>query len=291
VSHDGGVLSDIVTYLACPVCGADLAVGRGSVSCARNHSFDIARQGYANLLSGGAQAGTADTAVMVEARAAFLTEGHFAPLAALLAEHSAAGAAGIDSTGLIVDAGAGTGYYLSAVLDSCPDAAGAALDVSKFAARKAARAHPRIGAVVADLWRSLPLRSGAADVILNVFAPRNPAEFRRVLRPGGVLLVVTPTTRHLREVVLPLQLLSVDEDKTHQVDVLLGEHFGLDGREEHDDDLLLSHAAVETLVRMGPSAWHRSAADVRRRLADFAAPVPVTASFTVSIYRPAIDLP
>lgn len=312
------VLSDIVAYLTCPVCSGDLSLGPGALRCASGHSFDIARQGYVNLLSGGAQAGTADTAAMVEARAAFLAEGHFASLAALLADRVAATdrtgcperPAHPENPGLIVDAGAGTGYYLSAALDRCPSAVGAAIDISKFALRRAARAHPRIGAVVADMWGPLPVRSDTARVVLNVFAPRNPAEFRRILRPDGALLVVTPTARHLREVVRPLQLLAVDDDKTRQLDAALGEHFSLVDRDEHEVDLLLSHQAVETLVLMGPSAWHRTAADVRRRLADLteftestdvtepteptelmdltdpAETIPVTASFTVSAYRP-----
>jgi 23S rRNA (guanine745-N1)-methyltransferase len=163
---------------------------------------------------------------------------------------------------------------------------GVAIDISKYAARRAARAHPRIGAVVADLWGRLPVRSGAAGAILNVFAPRNPKQFRRVLRPDGTLLVVSPTTRHLQEVVGPLQLLSVDDDKTRQVDSVLADLFDLVDRDEHEIGMLLSPPAVETLVRMGPSARHHSPADIRHRVAGLADPVPVTASFTVSIYRP-----
>jgi 23S rRNA (guanine745-N1)-methyltransferase len=285
------VLSAIVTYLTCPVCGADLTLGRGSIRCANNHSFDVARQGYVNLLPGGAQAGTADTTAMVEARAAFLAEGHFASLAALLADHVAAAVdpsiSPESGSTLIVDAGAGTGYYLTTVLDRCPPALGVAIDISKVAARRTSRAHPRIGAVVADLWGPLPVRSGAATAILNVFAPRNPTQFRRVLRPDGTLLVVSPTARHLEEVVHPLQLLSVDDDKIRQVDSVFGDLFNLVDRYEHEIGLLLSHPAVETLVRMGPSARHHSPAAIRHRVAGLADPVPVTASFTVSIYRPA----
>jgi 23S rRNA (guanine745-N1)-methyltransferase len=290
--HDGDVLSAIVAYLTCPVCDAGLTPGRGAIRCANNHSYDIARQGYVNLLSGGARAGTADTAAMVRARAAFLAEGHFTSLAELLADHVTNAIEGASEcpeptdSGLIVDAGAGTGYYLTTALDRSSAALGMAIDISKFAARKTARAHPRIGAVVADLWGPLPVRSTAAHAILNVFAPRNPTEFHRILRPDGALLVVSPTARHLQEVVRPLQLLAVDDDKTRQIDSLFAERFELVDRVEHEIGLPLSHPAVETLVRMGPSARHRSSADIRGRLASLADPVPVTASFTVSIYRP-----
>ncbi|HEU5159537.1 MAG TPA: methyltransferase domain-containing protein [Streptosporangiaceae bacterium] len=282
------MLSAIIDYLICPVCGADVHLDGRSIRCASNHSFDIARQGYVNLLPGGAQAGTADTAAMVEARAAFLAEGHFASLARRLTDGVTART---DLSGdharapLIIDAGAGTGYYLSTVLDRCPHAVGAAIDISKFAIRKTARAHPRIGAVVADLWSPLPIRPAAADAILNVFAPRNPEEFHRVLRPDGALLVVSPTARHLQEVVRPLRLLTVDEDKAGQLDSALGARFVLVDRDEHEIDLWLSHPAVAALARMGPSAWHRTPADIGRRLAGLPEPLRVTASFTVSTYQ------
>jgi 23S rRNA (guanine745-N1)-methyltransferase len=321
VAHDGGVLGDILPYLVCPICEKDLAASEGRVRCANGHSFDVARQGYINLLPGGALAGTADTAAMVQARADFLAEGHFASLAELLADRVAAAirptagtptagtptagtptagtptagtptagtpTAGTPTAGAgcVLDAGAGTGYYLAAALERSTTAVGLACDISKFAARKAARAHPRLGAVVCDVWRTLPVRSGIADAVLNVFAPRNAAEFRRVLRPDGVLLLITPTARHLEELVRPLRLLSVDDEKTQRIDSAVGDHFTLAAREDHEIRLRLDHRAAETLALMGPSAWHLTAAKVREGLADVADPVSVRASFTLSVYRP-----
>ncbi|HKN97561.1 MAG TPA: rRNA (guanine-N1)-methyltransferase, partial [Pseudonocardiaceae bacterium] len=165
---DSGPPERVVTALACPVCAAGLTRYGGALRCARGHSFDIARQGYVNLLAGtgSAHAGTADTAAMVADRADFLAAGHYAPLAALVAQRVGA------PDGLVVEAGAGTGYYLAAVLDRAPDAVGLALDVSPAALRRAARAHDRLGAVGWDVWRPWPVRDGVADVVLDVFAPR-----------------------------------------------------------------------------------------------------------------------
>jgi 23S rRNA (guanine745-N1)-methyltransferase len=281
----GGVLSDVLPYLVCPLCGTGFRPGKGSVRCADAHLFDVARQGYVNLLPGNARAGTADTPAMVDARAAFLAEGHFDSLAGLVAEYVTACTG---ESGFVLDAGAGTGYYLAAVLDRSSAPVGAAFDISKFAARRAARAHPRIGAVVWDLWRDLPVRSGTARAVLNVFAPRNVPEYRRVLRSDGALILVTPTSRHLHELVRPLGLLSVDDEKPQRVGELIGGHFDLTTRQDHEIGLRLPRPAVQTLACMGPSAWHLTPADVHERLAGLTAadPVPVTASFTVSVYRP-----
>ncbi|MQY01977.1 putative RNA methyltransferase [Actinomadura macrotermitis] len=272
------MLSDVVDHLVCPVCTGDLALTGRGLRCPAGHAFDIARQGYANLLPGDARPGTADTPEMVAARDRFLGAGRFAALTGLIAETLA------DRTH-VLDAGAGTGHYLKAVLDAAPDATGLALDISKHAARRAARAHPRIGAVVADLWRPLPVRSGAMDAILNVFAPRNPAEYRRVLSPGGALYTVTPSPRHFGPLIGELGLISVDGQKTERTDKALAGHFTLDRRHDLETEAPLGHEEIETLVGMGPSAHHVPPDELRRRIAKLPDPFPVPLSFVLSVYR------
>ena len=170
-----------------------------SLRCGAGHTFDIARQGYVSLLPAGSKGGGGDTAAMVQARADFLAAGHFTGLAAVLAEAAGAAAGWAAASGCVVDVGAGTGYYLAAVLDRLPQRAGLALDISKFALRKAARAHQRIGAAVCDSWRRLPVADSAAVLALNVFAPRDGAELCRILHPAGSLLVVTPARPSRRD--------------------------------------------------------------------------------------------
>jgi 23S rRNA (guanine745-N1)-methyltransferase len=181
--------AEFLSYLRCPVCGEVLAAADQSVRCPAGHTFDTARQGYLNLMAGPAPT-DGDTTEMVAARAELLAAGHFDFLTDALTREA-------DellppySPGLVLDVGAGTGHHLAAVLDRHPEARGLALDVAKPAARRAARAHPRAAAVVCDVWRRLPIADGCADLVLDVFAPRNGAEFARVLRPGGALVVVT----------------------------------------------------------------------------------------------------
>jgi 23S rRNA (guanine745-N1)-methyltransferase len=275
------VLADVLPYLRCPVCGDALTGAERTLRCGTGHAFDIARQGYAGLLTGNARAGTADTAPMVAARAEFLGRGHFAPLAALIAERVAAAA---PDEGCVLDAGAGTGYHLAAVLNRLPGRYGVALDISKHALRRAARTHPRVGALTWDVWRPLPVRTDAVGVLLDVFAPRNAAEFHRVLRPDGILIVATPAAHHLDELVGPLGLLTVDPRKAERVAETLGERFAPAGIWPLELPMRLTHDEVAAVVGMGPSAWHTDPEALRAKVAALAEPVPVTGAFEVRVF-------
>ena len=273
-------LADFLDVLQCPICAAPFEAEAAVLRCAGGHVFDVAKQGYVNLLTGSASTGPADTAGMVAARTEFLAADHYAGIA-----DAVVSAAAPQEGGVVLDAGAGTGYYLARVLDSVPIGRGLALDLSKYAARRAARAHPRIAAVVCDTWHTLPVKDGSVDVVLNVFAPRNGPEFARVLKPGGVLVVVTPTTRHLAEIAESVGMLTVDRRKPERLQRSLAADFTLMQRDEHDIALRLTAADVERLIRMGPSAWHIEPEEAARRAATLG-PVTATASVTVARYVP-----
>lgn len=272
------VLDELLGLLRCPVCSGALRRDGGSLRCAARHSFDIARHGYVSLLAGKPPSG--DTAEMVAARDEFLAAGHFRWLADLLAELACPGSAGV-----VVDAGAGTGYHLTALLNRLPGL-GVALDSSGYALRRAVRAHPRIGGVRADVWRRLPLADRSATLLLNVFAPRNPPEFHRVLKPSGAVLTVNPTPQHLSELVQPLGLLSVDTDKETRMAGTLGAWFRVEHAVEHRVALRLDHGQVRSLVGMGPSARHLDRDRLAARVATLPEPVEVTAACQLTVWRP-----
>ena len=161
------------------------------------------------------------------------------------------------------------------------------LDSSPYAARRAARAHPRAVAVVADTWARLPVADRAVDRVLVVFAPRNGPEIARVLADDGRLVVVTPAADHLGELVGPLGLLRVDPDKGARLAATLEPHLEPVTTAVHRERLRLDRAAVATLVGMGPHARHLSRDDVRTSLAALPEPLDVTVSVQIGTYRPA----
>ncbi|WP_381798613.1 putative RNA methyltransferase [Streptomyces niveus] len=285
----------LLDVLRCPLCDGPIAPPHGvpasfetlrgvkSLGCAAGHSFDVARQGYLSLLTGNTNTANADNAAMVTARTLFLEAGHYEPLARALA---GAVAELCPPDGTVIDAGAGTGYYLAAVLDALPDAVGLGLDASKFALRRAAGAHPRAGAATGDIWKPLPVVSGAADIVINVFAPRNGPEFQRVLRPDGALVVVTPTARHLAELPASLGMLSVDAAKEARLHRTLSGHFRQERGDVVEREATMTDQDLRNLILMGPSAHHLGTEDVHRSVASLDTPLPVTVSFLVSVYRP-----
>lgn len=265
--------------------------------CPAGHTFDVARQGYVHL-TGGRRLRHADTTEMVQAREAFLEAGHYAPIADGVAEVVASGWSGLAAARtptsgdgmpprpeVIVDVGAGTGYHLAAVLDTRPGATGIAIDSSVPALRRAGRRHPRMAAIAGDAWRDLPVGDGAASTALSIFAPRDGAELERILAPAGRLIVVTPTARHLRELVGPLDLVTVDPQKAERLARKLGPHFVPDAERSVEWTMHLSLDDAFALVAMGPTARHVPAEDLRLRVGTLApAPIAVTASVQIGSY-------
>lgn len=182
--------------LRCPLCGAQMSKESNSLFClgARRHCFDFAREGYVNLAAASA-AGGGDDAVLIAARTAFLSSGHYAPFAArivaLLTQYVRAG-------GTVLDAGCGEGYYTAHISRAGYHALG--IDLSKRGVRHAAKcaAREELSALfaVAGIY-TLPVADASLDAVVSLFAPVSEREFLRVLKPGGVLIVAGAGKDHL----------------------------------------------------------------------------------------------
>jgi 23S rRNA (guanine745-N1)-methyltransferase len=181
--------------LACPICQQPLHREEGSLACsgARRHAFDLASAGYVNL-SPAKAAGGGDDSTLIHARTAFLTEGHYAPIAARVAEILQ----DYCPNGTVLDAGCGEGYYTAELARRGFSMLG--VDLSKkgilHAAKVAKREQLSAFYAVAGVFE-LPLADASADAVISLFAPVAEQEFLRVLKPGGHLVLVGAGERHL----------------------------------------------------------------------------------------------
>jgi len=280
--------SDRTSLLSCPFCGEPLRSEPGSLSCERSHSFDVARSGYVNLLPARKKLAptVGDSREMLTARRRFLETGHFTALAeeiAVVVADAVDEGAGVGRG--IVEVGSGTGYYIGRVRDRLHvlNLSYFGFDISKEAVKQAARHDPRVTFVLADVKRQIPLMDGSVAALLDVFAPRNAEEFRRVLAPAGSVVVASPAPDHLKELVKRFDLLTVPDDKIDSVADELGSTFELTERRPISYEMDLTPEEALDLIAMGPSARHVDLVRVKAELHDR---LPVTASFAVQVFRP-----
>ena len=179
--------------LVCPICGLPLVKQDRSYVCDNRHSFDVARQGYVNLLTVQQKHSLApgDTREQVLSRRSFLEEGHYAPIAQALIHAARKHGA----QGEILDVGCGEGYY-STRLAKALELPLTGLDISKEAVRCAAAKYKDARWLCATAAH-IPVADGAAGVITSLFALTLPEEYRRVLAEGGLYLQVLAAQDHL----------------------------------------------------------------------------------------------
>lgn len=268
-------LAQVVDWLVCPTCrrktGVEEPLGLvgGALRCDAGHSLDIARQGHVTMIP--APPGVnADSPQMVASRSRVLDAGVFDPVDAVLSRR-------LEDSCRILEAGAGTGHHLARVLDAVDGAHGLASDISVAAIRRAARAHPRMAAIVADTWQGLPVRSGAVDAVLCVFAPRNRDEFARMLAPGGLLVVASPMPDHLAELRAATGMIGIQADKHHEIVSAMSGAFSPTAHDIVRQQRTLTPELAADAALMGPSAHHGVHPDL-------AEPIDVTVAVEITTF-------
>lgn len=183
------------SLLLCPVCGGTLLRQSGTLRCAQGHSFDLAKEGYVNLLSGKGGSQHGDNTMMIKARRRFLDAGHYSPLAKVYAE---ALRAHLKEGAYQIDVGCGEGYYTAYAHAVTKEKQGKtiAFDVSKDAVRLAAKRNAADLLFVGSAYR-VPLADGCAEGISLLFSPFCREEILRLLGKDGLLFMAYPTERHL----------------------------------------------------------------------------------------------
>lgn len=193
-----------IPIFACPVCGEPLPRADGFYACANSHVFDVARDGYVNLLLA-QQRRSKDpgySSGMIQARRRIFDAGLYERLADGIALLILSYLSPVVGQKIILDAGCGEGYYLrrlaeatgrSSVEDSVLRCG---LDISKHGIRQAARRDHRGVYAVSSIFR-MPVLPKRVHLLLSHFSPIGPDDFYRVVAPGGTVLVGGPGADHL----------------------------------------------------------------------------------------------
>ena len=175
--------------LICPVCAKPLAFSDHTARCEKGHSFDIAKEGYVNLLrssKSGDKIG--DDKFSARSRRDFLNKGYYAPLKDALCVIFS------DKQGKLLDICCGEGYYTSALGEN-PNLEVYGFDIAREMVRLAAK-RGRGTYFVANM-ASIPVEDETFDYAVHLFAPFNEMEFARILKPGGSFFTVVPGKDHL----------------------------------------------------------------------------------------------
>lgn len=175
--------------LICPVCGKALLAENKTMRCENNHSFDVAKEGYVNLLRSGKNGDLiGDDKTSARCRRDFLNKGYYASLKnALVSLFS-------NSSGALLDICCGEGYYTSALGENASLSV-YGFDISREMVRLAAKRGN--GTYFVANMASIPVKSESFDFAVHLFAPFNEKEFARVLKSGGRLYTVIPGREHL----------------------------------------------------------------------------------------------
>ena len=266
--------------LCCPVCAGALERRAGAYLCPKNHSFDIAKSGYVNLLLNSSQGHHGDDKLMVRARRDFLDKGYYDRFIAAVAD-AAAEFAPQEAT--VLDAGCGEGIYSLAVLRAIEEAGKTGellgVDISKTALQYAAKRSPAFTLCVASCAH-LPVEDESVDEVLNIFSPFVPEEFVRVLKRSGYLLRAYPLREHLWE----LKALIYDLPRDNPPTPLETEGFTLiETREVRDRIHLPCTEDILALFRMTPYYYKTGAKDQQK--AERSSALDVQLAFGLAIYQ------
>ncbi len=238
------------TPLICPVCTEPLQLESRTYRCSNSHSFDLAKEGYVNLLLSHQRKSKTpgDDKAMIQARRRFFDSGAFEPLSGLIQSTIK------NPQSSILDCGCGEGHLLGA-LSGTPFG----VDVSKEAIRCAAKRHKDVTWIVANGMRELPLADDSFDCILSVLAPRNIEEFARILKPDGQLILGVPGPNHLIELRAQLTDHAGNfEEKADEAVKKCAPQFEETNRESLSFPQLVNCEQIADLIQMTPIFWNSS---------------------------------
>ncbi len=241
--------------LRCPVCGNELKQCDRVFRCDKGHSFDMAKEGYVNLLRAGKSGDLiGDDKFSARSRRDFLNKGYYASLQQELCRIFR------DRQGAVLDICCGEGYYTAAVGENS-NLQVYGFDISREMVRLASKRGN--GTYFVANLASIPLADGSMDYALHLFAPFQERSFARVLKPGGRLITVIPGRHHLWGLKQALY------ETPYENDEKLPETEALRLVSVHkvtDQIRLACQEDIQAVFRMTPYYFHTSGADKEKLL-------------------------
>ena len=238
-----------VDVFACPHCQSPMKVeDNGNVICENRHSFDVAKQGYIFMLP--KPMNSMYTKELFEARHDIISSGLYAAVQKKIAEAIHA------DHPVILDTGCGEGSHLVKICEQLQHATGIGIDIAKEGIVAAAKFHREQIWCVGDLAKS-PFQAGKFDVILNFLSPANYEEFKRLLKPNGLMIKVVPQQNYLKELRAQAFANSEKEDYSNEQTVArFKEQFADVTVERITYTMPLKQVLVPKLLEMTPMGWH-----------------------------------
>jgi 23S rRNA (guanine745-N1)-methyltransferase len=257
--------------LICPVCGEKLILSDKTMRCHNGHSFDVAKEGYVNLLRSSKNGDLiGDDKISARMRRDFLNKGYYAPLMEELCRIFA------DKNGNVLDICCGEGYYTSA-LGNNPNLNVFGFEIAQEMVRLAAKRGK--GTYFVANMANIPIAEGSMDYCTHLFAPFNEKEFARILKPGGRLYTVIPGKEHL----YGLKKAIYDTPYYNDEKLPQTQQLQLVGTQTVTATITLaSQEDIDAVFRMTPYYFHTSAQD-KEKLAAIDT-LETTISFVIAEY-------
>lgn len=236
--------------IICPKCKEPLIKQNKSFKCVNGHCFDIAKEGYANLLlSNKSGEFIGDSKKMAKSRKDFLSKGYYG----VLAEEILKIISFYDiPSPFICDVCCGEGYYSSFLAERIPQSTVCGFDISKEMIKLAAKRKSKASYFVANMT-ALPLENECADFVLHLFAPFNESEISRIMKKCGILISVSPGENHL----LSLKKVLYDKAYLNEENTLKTDNLVLCCQKKISNKIkLLSQEDISALFKMTPYYYH-----------------------------------
>ncbi|MBO6047505.1 MAG: methyltransferase domain-containing protein [Erysipelotrichaceae bacterium] len=268
-----------MNQLACPKCHQPLLRKDRSYQCVNHHNYDIAKQGYINLLLNPDKAtnNPGDSKESLQARKAYLNQGYYDVIlnevTRYIKEHA-------QPSMDILDLGCGEGYYTFGMKKQLGDTHNYyGLDISKTAIQMATRYDKSINWIVGNS-KNIPINDHSLDVITALFTVVNSDELKRTLKNNGYIIHVTANRNHLIEI----KELIYDEVKTKSDEHIRLPFNVLESYDFVHQITIDSHEDAVNLLKMTPHYYHIK--KERRHIIDELEQLTVTIDIRLTVYQP-----